>query len=127
MMIQPRPLGILAEYTVGKGPEYNSTLDSIMTQNLRGEFVTISYRKEYKGQVIQPYIRFQNYDGGKKMERDARSYIVKEWEAGIEWIPVRNFELTLAYLQSQRQYSDRSTPKYDESGHLMRLQLQFNY
>ncbi len=127
MMIQPKPLGILAEYTIGKGPEYNSTLDSIMNQNLKGEFVTISYRKEIKGQVFQPYLRIQNYDGGKKMERDARSYEVNEWEAGIEWIPVRNFELTAAFLQSKRQYSDKSTPNYNESGHLLRIQCQFNY
>jgi hypothetical protein len=127
MMIQPKPLGLLAEYTIGKGPEYNSTLDSIMNQNLKGEFVTISYRKEIKGQVFQPYLRIQNYDGGKKMERDARSYKVNEWEAGIEWIPVRNFELTVAFLQSKRQYSDNSTPNYNESGHLLRIQCQFNY
>lgn len=127
LMIQPRPLGVLAEYTVGKGPEYNSALDSIMTQNLKGEFVTISYRQVIKDQVFQPYFRIQNYDGGKKMERDARSYQVREWEAGIEWIPVRNFELTAAFLQSKRSYADRSTPDYNEKGHLLRIQCQINY
>jgi hypothetical protein len=120
-------LGVLAEYTIGKGPEYNSTLDSIMTQNLKGEFVTLSYRKVIKEQVFQPYIRIQSYDGGKKMEKDARSYQVKEWETGIEWIPVKNFEFTLAYLQSHRQYSDKSTSNYNEKGHLLRIQCQFNY
>ena len=127
LMIQPKPLGVLAEYTIGKGPEYNSTLDSIMTQNLKGEFVTLSYRKVIKEQVFQPYIRIQSYDGGKKMEKDARSYQVKEWETGIEWIPVKNFEFTLAYLQSHRQYSDKSTSNYNEKGHLLRIQCQFNY
>ncbi len=127
MMIQPRPLGILAEYTIGKGPEYNSALDSIMTQNLKGEFVTISYRQVIKNQVFQPYFRIQNYDGGKKMEKDARSYQVNEWEAGIEWIPVKNFELTAAFLQSHRRYADRSTPDYNEKGHLLRIQCQISY
>lgn len=127
LMIQPKPLGVLAEYTIGKGPEYNSTLDSIMTQNLKGEFVTLSYRKVIKEQVFQPYIRIQSYDGGKKMEKDARSYQVKEWETGIEWIPIKNFEFTLAYLQSHRQYSDKSTSNYNEKGHLLRIQCQFNY
>jgi hypothetical protein len=127
LMIQPKPLGVLAEYTIGKGPEYNSTLDSITTQNLKGEFVTLSYRKVINEQVFQPYVRIQSYDGGKKMEKDARSYQVKEWETGIEWIPVKNFEFTLAYLQSHRQYSDKSTSNYNEKGHLLRIQCQFNY
>lgn len=127
IMMQPRPLGILAEYTVGRGPEYNSVLDSIMTQKLTGGFATISYRQEIKGQVFQPFVRAQYFDGGKKMEKDARSYKVNEWEAGIEWIPVRNFEMTASYLSSHRQYADRSTPDYNEKGHLLRIQMQFNY
>ncbi len=127
IMMQPRPLGILAEYTVGRGPEYNSILDSITTQKLSGGFATISYRQEFKGQVIQPFVRAQYFDGGKKMEKDARSYKVNEWEAGIEWITVRNFEMTASYLSSHRQYADRATPDYNEKGHLIRIQMQFNY
>jgi hypothetical protein len=46
-VLYPQPIGILAEYNVGHGPEYVPTLDSIATRPLRGGFVTLSYRLQF--------------------------------------------------------------------------------
>jgi hypothetical protein len=72
-------------------------------------------------------VRYQYYDGGKKHERDARSYTVKETEIGVEWQPIKNFEFVAAYTFSDRRFEDGLKPDNHQDGSLLRLQLQFNY
>lgn len=50
------------------------------------------------------------YDGGKKHERDARSYTVREAELGVEWQPVPSFELVAMYTLSSRRFEDFQRP-----------------
>jgi hypothetical protein len=38
-----------------------------------------------KNQLLYPFAKFQYYDGGKKFEKDARSYTVRDYELGLEW------------------------------------------
>src|SRR5690606_8905636 len=83
-VLYPKPFGIMAEYNIGKGPEFNTETDSIETQNLTGGYITLSYQKKLGKQLIIPFARYQYYDGGKKHELDARSYTVHEGEIGIE-------------------------------------------
>jgi len=125
--IAPRPFGLLAEYNVGRGPEYNPATDSIETQHLRGGFVTATYRLQRGTQVVFPFARYQVYDGGKKHERDARSYDVNDIEAGIEWQPNASFELVAAYYRGDRRFEDRTRPVNRQRGELVRLQAQFNF
>ena len=37
VVLYPKPFGILAEYTIGRGPQFDKTLDSITTQRLHGD------------------------------------------------------------------------------------------
>jgi len=126
LVLYPQPFGIQAEYNVGKSPAFDAAIDSVRVQNLSGGYVTASYRTKIKGTFVQPYVRYQSYDGAKKHETDARMYHVRETEVGVEWQLIKNLELTLAYVASHRRYEDLKTD-YDEKGHLLRVQLQANY
>lgn len=127
LAIAPQPFGLLAEYNVGRGPEFDPGTDSIRTQSLGGGFVTATWKFEHDGQVFFPFLRYQVYDGGKKHERDARSYAVEDFEIGVEWQPVRNFEFVAEWYTGDRRFEDGQRPENRQRGRLLRLQAQFNY
>jgi hypothetical protein len=127
IVIQPKPIGYMAEYTRGTSPGYSLIQDSIMNLPLEGGYITICYRTEWKNKIFIPFARSQYYKGAKKAEKDARFYELKEYEIGLECLLFKNLELTSSYVISHRKYSDHSTTSYDEKGNLLRLQLQFNY
>lgn len=126
-ILYPQPFGIQAEYNFGRGPEFNPRTDSIETQSLQGGYVTLNYRTHYKQHQFYPFIRAQYYDGGKKHERDARSYTVRELEFGLEWQPVKTFELVAMYTLSDRRFEDYLLPENRQKGSLLRLQAQINF
>ncbi len=127
-VLYPKPFGIQAEYNIGKGPEFNPATDSIETRSLHGGYITLSYMmKNKQQQVFIPFIRGQYYNGGKKHEQDARRYQVKELEIGIEWQPVKQFELVAMYTISSRRYEDFTLQNNLQKGSLLRLQAQLNF
>ncbi|MFY8109240.1 MAG: porin [Bacteroidia bacterium] len=126
-VIYPKPFGIQAEYTIGKGPEFNKVTDSIEVMPLKGGYVTLSYLTKLKKQILIPFIRYQYYDGGKKHERDARSYTVEDIEIGGEWQINRNFELVAHYTISNRRYEDFQKQNNLQTGNLLRIQAQVNF
>jgi phosphate-selective porin len=127
-ILYPKPFGIQAEYNIGKGPEFNKTTDSIEVKNLHGGYATLSYLiKTKKEQIFIPFTRFQYYDGGKKHELDARSYVVREFEIGVEWQPVKQFELVAMYTISSRRFEDFVKQDNLQTGNLLRLQAQINF
>jgi phosphate-selective porin len=125
--IAPRPIGLLAEYNVGRGPEYNPATDSIETQSLKGGFVTATYQVKMGRQVLFPFARYQVYDGGKKHERDARSHRVNDYEIGLEWQPIPAFELVTEFYHGDRRFEDKMKPSNHQVGDLLRIQAQFNF
>jgi hypothetical protein len=126
-VLYPKPFGIQAEYNIGRGPEFNPLKDSVEVQSLKGGYITASYMLKSKHQIIIPFVRYQYYDGGKKFEQDARSYTVKETEIGIEWQPIKNFELVTMYTMSNRRFEDLRTKGNIQSGNLLRIQAQLNF
>lgn len=126
-VLYPKPFGIQAEYNIGKGPQFNTVTDSIETKSLQGGYITLSYMLHHKEQVIIPFMRGQYYQGGKKHELDARSYDMKELEFGIEWQPVKQFELVAMYTISNRRYEDFVLQNNLQKGSLLRLQAQINF
>ncbi|MBX7241783.1 MAG: OprO/OprP family phosphate-selective porin [Bacteroidia bacterium] len=126
-VLYPKPFGITAEYNFGKGPEFNKDTDSIEVQSLQGGYITLNYMAKIKEQVIFPFIRYQYYDGGKKHEKDARSYNVNELEIGTEWQPFKNFELVVMYTFSQRRFEDFANQDNLQKGRLLRIQAQVNF
>lgn len=126
-VLYPKPFGIQAEYNIGKGPEFNKQTDSIEVKNLKGGYVTLSYLIRKKEQIIIPFTRLQYYQGGKKHELDARSYKVNELELGIEWQPVKQFELVAMYTISSRRFEDSVLRDNLQKGNLLRLQAQVSF
>ncbi|MCB2377596.1 OprO/OprP family phosphate-selective porin [Hymenobacter sp. BT635] len=126
-ILYPQPFGVQAEYNVGRGPEFNPRTDSIETQRLHGGYLLLNYRLRYQQQQFYPFVRVQYYDGGKKHERDARSYTVREAELGVEWQPVPSFELVTMYTFSSRRFEDFQRPDNRQRGGLLRLQAQLNF
>lgn len=126
-VLYPKPFGILAEYTYGEGPRFNKNSDSIEISKLNGGFVTLSYMLKHNKQVFFPFTRLQYYDGAKKHERDARAYLVKEAEFGVEWQPVKQFELVVMYTISDRRYEDFLKQDNQQQGRLLRIQAQVNF
>jgi hypothetical protein len=126
-VLYPKPFGIQTEFNVGKGPEFNPTTDSIEVRNLHGGYITCNYMAKYKTHTILPFVRAQYYQGGKKHEKDARSYNVKEIEFGAEWQPNKNFELVTMYTISNRRFEDFAIQDNLQKGSLLRLQAQINF
>ncbi len=126
-VLYPKPFGILAEYNVGTGPEYDKKTNSIIERKLKGGYLTASYMTKYKEQVLIPFSRLSYYDGGKKHEFDARSYRVNEFEIGVEWQPNKNLEFVTMYTISNRRFEDSREKENLQKGSLLRLQAQMNF
>jgi len=127
VVLYPKPFGILAEYNIGRGPQFDKTLDSITTQRLHGGYVTASYMLNFKNNVFIPFVRYQVYQGGKKHELDARSYNVEDLEIGVEWQMSRYFELVMMYTMSSRRFEDYANQDNYRRGNLLRIQAQVNF
>lgn len=126
-VLYPRPFGIQTEYNVGRGPRYNTLTNTVDETDLNGGYVLLNYKLDIKKQHIYPFAKFQYYDGGKKYEKDARSYVVRDYEIGIEWQPFKAFELTAEYVIADRTFEDSTLPINRQQGNLLRLQAQFNF
>lgn len=127
LVLYPKPFGIQAEYNIGKGPEYDRTLDSITTKNLSGGYVTASYFLKLKKHTLIPFCRYTVYEGGKKFELDARAYKVEEFEGGIEYQPMKYLEITTSWVHSEKWTSDRAKKDNFQVGSFMRIQCQLNF
>jgi hypothetical protein len=127
LVIYPKPFGLTAEYNVGKGPEFNKATDSIEVRSLAGGYIQLCYMFKVGKHSFIPFVRHQEYSGGKKHELDARSYDVNENEIGIEWQPVKQFELVAMYTMSSRRFEDFTNQDNLQNGNLLRLQAQINF
>jgi len=127
LVMYPKPFGFQVEYNIGEGPEYNKQTDSIEHKNLSGGYILLNYKLELNKTLIYPFTRYHYYDGGKKHERDARSYNVNELEIGIEWEPNKYFEFVAMYTISNRRFEDGTLTDNRQEGNLLRLQAQVNF
>ncbi len=127
MIWYPKPFGFQAEYNVGTGPQYNSKNNTIEQKALQGGYAQVMGNFEIKKQQILPFVKYHWYEGGKKHEIDARSYKVNDLEIGIEWQPIKYFELVFDYTISSRIYEDAALRNNRQKGNLLRLQAQFNF
>ena len=127
-VLYPKPFGIQTEYNIGKGPRYDKVTNTVEVSDLEGGYVTLNYKWEVtKKQLLYPFAKFQYYDGGKKYEKDARSYVVRDYEFGLEWQPLKAFELTAEWVIADRRFEDSALKDNRQRGNLLRLQAQFNF
>lgn len=124
-IVYPRPWGFQFEYNIGIGPEYDTDKDLVETKNLKGGYAQLNYQFENQNGRFFPYLRYQKYDGGKKIDGSLAN--IEEWELGTEWQPTTALELTAAYALSDRLTQSSVENRSHEKGQLVRLQAQFNY
>ena len=127
LIVYPQPIGFQAEYNIGQGPEYDKNKEKVVTSNLSGGYIMVNYQTTYKNDRYFPYVRYQEYDGGRKID-NGNHMQTREWEFGTEWQPNPALEITAAYAISERTVeSATSAQNSNENGQLLRLQAQFNY
>lgn len=147
-ILYPQPFGLQAEYTIGRGPELNTDRTEIVTGNVRGGYVQLFYH--YKCDTfclsVFPYVRYQEYFGGKKFEANSPRNSVRELELGIEYQLNKALEFTVAGTFTSRNTSESQflpasctntlpgvnvscfqTPYERQTGNLLRFQLQWNF
>lgn len=127
LVIYPQPLGLQAEWNAGRGPEFDHDARTVRSRRLEGGYVQAMLRTKPGTHVVTPFVRAQRYRGGRKLDTDARSERIREVEGGVEWLPFAAFELTAAFVASDRTAEDATDPHNRQKGRLLRLQAQFNY
>jgi hypothetical protein len=127
-VLYPKPFGIQTEYNIGRGPRYDKVTNTVQVSDLEGGYITLNYKWDLpKKQLLYPFAKFQYYDGGKKFEKDARSYVVRDYELGLEWQPFKAFELVAEWVIADRTFEDSALKNNRQRGNLLRLQAQFNF
>ncbi len=126
-ILYPQPFGLQAEWNWGRGPEYDTDLQTIRTKRLNGGYIQAMYDLRSAGLgPLMPYARWQYYRGGWKSATNAPRLETDELELGIEWQFVEDLELTLAYARMNRREADERRTGRAE-GDLIRTQLQWSY
>jgi hypothetical protein len=123
----PQPLGFIAEFTQGRGPEFDPSSKRIHDKYLYGGYFQMMYYLYFQSQTIIPFFRVQYYHGGKKAETDATYHRVREGEIGIEYQPDPGFEIVLMYTRSRRITGDFKNTMNEQEGSLYRVQVQVNF
>ncbi|OQW33119.1 MAG: hypothetical protein A4E19_07185 [Nitrospira sp. SG-bin1] len=123
----PQPIGFQAEWNWGHGPQLNATRTAIEEGSIQGGYVQGMYRWVVNDwNTIIPYVRYQEYSGGKKHRTNTPFNVVREWEIGMEWQFTKALEFTIAYARSRR--TDTQTAPYlIREGDIVRTQLQYNF
>lgn len=73
-----------------------------------------------------PYARWQHYRGGWKAALNSPRLETDEVELGVEFQPIKPFELTSAYAHMKRREADERRIGRAE-GDLIRAQFQWTY
>lgn len=126
-MLYPQPIGVQAEWTWGRGPQYDNGVNAIRSTRGSGGYVQLMYNVGDigMGRVI-PYGRWQRYRGGWKAATNAPRLETNEIELGFEWQIIDALELTLAYANMERREADER--RFGRAkGNLIRAQVQWSY
>ena len=129
----PQPFGLQTEWNVGRGPGLNDAQTEVIERSLGGGYVMGMYR--HKTDTIgnfTPFVRYNQYQGGYKAERNAPYVHIHEWDTGVEWQIGKHVELTGMYTVTDRTNTraigDANELSYRQfEGEILRFQLQVNY
>ena len=118
----PQPFGFQTEWNWGRGPQLNAAGTAVQERSLQGGYV----QAMYKWENLMPYVRWQQYYGGRKNVINSPFNVVRETEVGLEYQFNKALELTVAYAWMHR--TDNSAAPYVfREGEVLRFQLQWNY
>lgn len=151
VVLYPQPFGFQAEYTIGRGPELNRDRTEVVSGTISGGYAQLFYNYKCDTYCLNvfPFVRYQEYFGGKKHEDNAPRNSVRELELGIEYQFNKAVELTIMGTFTSRTSSNAQfdpvactslaltpgantipclqTPYQRNSGNLIRFQLQWNF
>jgi hypothetical protein len=129
----PQPIGFQAEWNVGRGPSLNAAQTAVIERALYGGYIQtmLKYDTNNWGTLF-PFIRYSQFQGGYKPERNAPFSNIEEVEAGTEWQFNPQMELTTSWLITDRTNTTALTGAGARSyrqfeGSVLRFQFQFNY
>lgn len=124
----PKPLGLEAEWSVGRGPELASDFSRIESRFLHGGYVQLNYLGKAGQGTLFPFVRWQWYEGGRKFARNAPSMRVHEMDFGIEWSPWKEIEVAVAYTHTFHRTNTSVSPYADAAdSDRVGMQVQWNY
>ena len=126
-ILYPQPFGIETEWNWGKGPQLSNDMRTITSASLSGGYVQASYRHVFASQKeFIPFVRWQNYSGGRKFAANAPKDKVNEVGVGFRFIPYPELELTAMFMHGMRTntaVAPYNSVNYDYLG----LQAQVNF
>lgn len=132
-ILYPQPIGLQAEWTIGRGPALNAAQTVVTEQDLHGGYITALAKVDTpRFGTMFPFVRWQYFRGGFKAERNAPYGRVNEWELGNEWQFDPGAELTVMYVWTNRTntaaINSTGVTSYRQFvGNLIRIQFQVNY
>lgn len=124
----PQPFGLEAEWTVGHGPQLADDLQTVEARRLHGGYVQATWRRIVGQGHLQPFVRWNYYDGGRKFARNAPRSHVNEFDVGIEVARWREVETVISYARTFARSRTSAFP-YDltRGAHRVGVQVQWNY
>ncbi len=132
LVYYPQPFGFQSEWNVGRTPTLNRvTRATITPERIGGGYLQTMYRTTNAYGNWTPYLKWQKFDGAERFSTNAPYSRLNEKEVGVEWQPLPELELTVAYADMHRTnlgivstaISGNSQVKAD----MVRVQLQWNY
>ncbi len=129
-ILYPQPFGIEAEWNFGRGPQLSEDMRTIEEKSLNGGYVLANVKLDAGAEagIFFPFVRWQYFDGGRKFARNAPEVLLNEWDVGVEWQPLPEFELTAQYSFSNERTNTNVFP-YNQltDGSRFAVQAQLNY
>lgn len=137
-IMYPQPFGLQAEWNWGKTPgadaptgALQSSGATISEKNLNGGYIQAMYRMTSilkEGDVFQPFVKWQYFDGYSKAERNAPRNQVNDWELGVEWQVAKEFEIAgVIHKMNRTDLGQFNGYGARFEGTAFRVQAQFNY
>jgi hypothetical protein len=127
-VVYPQPLGIEAEWNIGRGPELSADLSRISATRLHGGYVQVNYRQPTSRGAWFPFARWQYFDGARKFARNAPSFRLNELDLGVEVARWTELELVMSYTRTFERSRTGSFPyAISKGGNRLGFQVQWNY
>lgn len=124
----PQPWGVLAEFTVGRGPERNANNRFVDERALHGGYIQGYYTWRYSDVgMLTPYVRWGEYYGGFKSLDGAPNGQSRTWNFGLVWEPDTHFRFNVDWVFKDGLNSRLSAnaPQADFDASQLRFQMQW--
>ncbi len=128
VVIYPQPLGLEAEWTVGKGPQLADDGRSIGARRLHGGYVQIDYHLRNSTGTWLPFTRWNYFDGARKFARNAPAVDVNEVDFGVEFAKWAEVEVTGMFTHTFKRTRSSTFPfALTRDANRVGFQVQWNY